>query len=111
MNRLVTALSAVLVVAVPIATPGAASPAGLPPVIVKFAPAIDDQCLVTAEGQPISANRPIPPALKNQMLARGVRLRFDLPKPPYQCIAGVIFTLQGAGIDVRIDAASQTPKQ
>jgi hypothetical protein len=109
MNRLVTALSAVLVATTLIATPGGAVPARLPPVLVEFGPAIDDQCLITAEGQPISASRTIPPALKNLMLARGVRLRFAVPKPPYQCIAALIFPLQGAGVDVRMDAASQTP--
>ncbi len=75
--------------------------AGPPPVIVHIADAPDNQCLVTADGQPIAINKPPPPPLALQMRSRGVRLTYADPKPDFHCISGVIFPLQAAGIDIR----------
>jgi hypothetical protein len=97
MNRIVAALAAGMAVA---ALPGLAAPPRFPPVIVHI-DAVGDRCLVTAEGQPIDPAKPLPPAMRQQMLARGVRLTFADPRPPFFCISGVIFPFQAAGIDVR----------
>ncbi len=77
------------------------APAALPPVTVHIADAPGDQCLITADGQPVAINQPPPPPLKQQMLARGVRLTYAEPKPDFHCISGVIFPLQAEGIQIR----------
>jgi hypothetical protein len=81
--------------------PAHAAPSPVPPVTVHIADAPDNQCIVTADGQPIAINKPPSPPLKQQMLARGVRLTYADPKPDFHCISGVIFPLQAEGIDIR----------
>jgi hypothetical protein len=78
-----------------------AAPPRLPPVIVHIEDAPGNQCLITADGQPFAINTPPPAPLKQQMLARGVRLTYADPKPDFHCISGVIFPLQAEGIDIR----------
>ena len=96
MSRIVVALA---LAALP--TAGHAVSPRLPPVIVHIADAPNNQCLVTADGQPIAIKTPPPPAIRQQMLARGVRLTFAEPKPDFYCISNVIFPLQREGIDIR----------
>src|SRR3954471_13943352 len=91
----------VALLAMPASTPLPGAPARLPTVIVHIADAPDNQCVITADGQPIAINAPPPPPLKQQMLARGVRLTYAEPKPDFHCISGVIFPLQAEGIDIR----------
>ena len=78
-----------------------AAPGALPPVTVHIANAPGNQCSITASGQRIAINQPPPPPLRQQMLARGVRLTYADPKPDFHCISGVIFPLQQEGIDIR----------
>jgi hypothetical protein len=77
------------------------APGGPPPVIVHIADTPDNQCFITADGEPIAINTPPPPPLKLQMRSRGVRLTYADPKPDFHCISGVIFPLQAEGIDIR----------
>jgi hypothetical protein len=76
------------------------APPRLPPVVVHIDTAPNDQCFITADGLAISIYKPLPPALRQQMLARGVRLTYAIPKPDFHCISGVVFPLQSEGIDI-----------
>ena len=82
-------------------SPVIGAPPPLPPVIIHIGDAPGNQCTITADGLPIAVNTPPPPPLKQQMLARGVRLTYAEPKPDFHCISGVIFPLQAEGIDIR----------
>jgi hypothetical protein len=92
----------VAVLAIAITVPAAqGAPPKLPPVVVHISDGPDNQCLITADGQVIPIDKPPPLAIRQQMLARGVRLSFAQPKPDFRCISGAIFPLQREGIDVR----------
>ena len=93
--------AACLIAALVILLPGPLNAAGPPPVIVHIADTPDNQCVITADGEPIAINTPPPPPLKLQMRSRGVRLTYADPKPDFHCISGVIVPLQAEGIDIR----------